>query len=281
MSTALVLEGGGMRGLYTAGVLDAFIEADIQVDAIIGVSAGALFGVNLASCQKGRALRYNQKFIHHPSYMSLRSWMRTGNLINKNFTYYEIPKYYDVFDQAAFEASGIDFYAVATDVETGQADYLKVTDVMEQMEALRASSALPFVSEIVTYQGKRYMDGGFSDSIPVQFAKSLGYDKVIVVLTRPRDYRKKPSKGYLIKAAYRKYPKFVEAAVNRYRHYNEQLEEVIRMEELGQVYAIHPKEALNIGRLEKDPKKFEEIHAVGLADGRAHVESLRPYLADE
>ena len=185
MRVGLVLEGGGMRGLYTAGVLDAFLDAGIEVDGIVSVSAGALFGVNFVSGQRGRALRYNKKYISHPNYMGLRSWLRTGNMVNKDFTYYEIPMKLDVFDQEAFAKANIPFYAVATNVETGQPEYFQIDHVFEQMEILRASSALPLVSKIVEWEGKKYLDGGLSDSIPVEFARSLGFDKLIVILTRP------------------------------------------------------------------------------------------------
>ena len=229
-----------MRGLYTAGVLDAFLDAGIKVDGVIGVSAGALFGVNFVSGQRGRALRYNKKFISYPNYMGFRSWIKTGNVVNKDFTYYEIPMKLDVFDEEAFEKAGVDFYAVATDIESGKPDYLKIDNVFDQMEAFRASSSLPVVSKIVEYEGKKYLDGGLSDSIPVDFARSLGFDKLIVVLTRPIDYRKKPSSGRIYKLLYRKYPNFVKVASMRYKHYNKTVERVIDLEKRGQLYAIRP-----------------------------------------
>lgn len=278
MSVGLVLEGGGMRGLYTAGVLDAFLDAGIKVDGIVAVSAGALFGVNYVSGQRGRALRYNKKYASHPNYMGLRSWLKTGNVVNKEFTFYEVPMKLDVFDEAAFEAANIDFYAVATDVETGRPDYLKIENVFEQMEALRASSALPIASEVVEYQGKRYLDGGLSDSIPIEFARSLGFDQLIVVLTRPLTYRKKSSSGRLYKLLYRQYPNFVAVARKRPEQYNTSVEQVIDLENKGELFAIRPSREVKIGRLEKNPKKFEEIYNVGLSDGKAMVGNLRDYL---
>lgn len=279
MTVGLVLEGGGMRGLYTAGVLDAFLEAGIKVDGVIGVSAGALFGVNYLSEQKGRALRYNKRFIKDKNYMGLRSWLKTGNVVNKEFTYYKVPMELDVFDEEHFENSGVPFYAVATNIETGQPEYLKIDNVFEQMEAFRASSALPIANEIVTYQGKKYLDGGLSDSIPVEFAKSLGFDKFIVVLTRPIDYRKKPSSGRLYKLLYKKYPKFVDVASHRPEHYNASVETVIKMEKAGQLFAIRPEAELKIGRLEKNPDKFDEIYGIGLSDAQRAIDDLKDYLA--
>ncbi len=280
MSVGLVLEGGGMRGLYTAGVLDAFLDTGIKVDGVIGVSAGALFGVNFVSGQRGRALRYNKKFISYPNYMGFHSWIKTGNVVNKDFTYYEIPMKLDVFDEEAFEKAGVDFYAVATDIESGKPDYLKIDNVFDQMEAFRASSSLPVVSKIVEYEGKKYLDGGLSDSIPVDFARSLGFDKLIVVLTRPIDYRKKPSSGRIYKLLYRKYPNFVKVASMRYKHYNKVVERVIDLEKRGQLYAIRPSQDLVIGRLEKNPVKFDEIYTIGLQDAREAMDGLKEYLGE-
>ena len=281
MRVGLVLEGGGMRGLYTAGVLDAFLDAGIEVDGIVSVSAGALFGVNFVSGQRGRALRYNKKYISHPNYMGLRSWLRTGNMVNKDFTYYEIPRKLDVFDQEAFAKADIPFYAVATNVETGQPEYFQIDHVFEQMEILRASSALPLVSKIVEWQGKKYLDGGLSDSIPVEFARSLGFDKLIVILTRPLGYRKKASSGRIYKLLYRKYPNFVKVATKRYQHYNDSLDKIEKLEKTGDLFAIRPSKTLEIGRLEKNPDKLEDIYQLGLQDGEEVMADLREYIGKE
>ena len=246
MKVGLVLEGGGMRGLYTAGVLDAFLEAGIKVDCVVSVSAGALFGVNYLSNQPKRALRYNKRFMGDRRYMSFWSWLTTGNFVNKEFSYYKVPMELDVFDQEAFAESGVPFYVVTTDIETGKPDYIKIDHVFEQMEALRASSALPLVSEIVEYKGKRYMDGGLSDSLPIDFMENLGFDKLIVVLTRPKGYRKEPSKTSkrIYKLFYRKYPEFVDVASNRHIHYNKSIEKIEALEKTGNLYAIRPEHAL-------------------------------------
>ena len=281
MRVGLVLEGGGMRGLYTAGVLDAFLDAGIEVDGIVSVSAGALFGVNFVSGQRGRALRYNKKYISHPNYMGLRSWLRTGNMVNKDFTYYEIPMKLDVFDQEAFAKANIPFYAVATNVETGQPEYFQIDHVFEQMEILRASSALPLVSKIVEWEGKKYLDGGLSDSIPVEFARSLGFDKLIVILTRPLGYRKKASSGRIYKLLYRKYPNFVKVATKRYQHYNDSLDQIEELEKTGDLFAIRPSKTLEIGRLEKNPDKLEDIYQLGLQDGEKIMADLREYIGDD
>lgn len=280
MTVGLVLEGGGMRGLYTAGVLDAFLEAGIKVDGLVSVSAGALFGVNYLSEQPQRSLRYNKRFMGDRRYMSVWSWLTTGNFVNKDFAYYKVPMELDVFDQETFAKSGVPFYVVATDIETGQPDYIKIDNVFEQMEAFRASSALPLVSKIIDYEGKRYMDGGLSDSIPVKFMQELGFDKLIVVLTRPEHYRKEASKTseHLYKLLYRKYPDFIQVASNRHLHYNASMEQIESLEEQGQLFAIRPEVPLEVGRLEKDPEKFETIYQQGLEQMRREMTQLRAYL---
>ncbi len=279
MSIGLVLEGGGMRGLYTAGVLDAFLEAGIKVDGIVSVSAGALFGVNYLSGQHGRALRYNKKYINRLNYMGFWSWLTTGNMVNKNFAYYKIPLELDVFDQEAFEKSGVPFYVTVTNLETGCPEYHKVDNVFNQMELLRASSALPVVSRTVEWDGKKYLDGGLSDSIPVDFAKSLGFDKLIVILTRPLDYRKKPSSGKIYKLLYGRYPNFVEVASKRYQRYNDTVEHIIDLENRGEVFIVRPTEDLEIRRLEKNPDKFDDIYQLALTDTEALLKELQSYLS--
>ncbi|MBF8969953.1 MULTISPECIES: patatin family protein [unclassified Streptococcus] len=278
MKVGLVLEGGGMRGLYTAGVLDAFLDAGIKVDGLVSVSAGALFGVNFLSGQRGRALRYNKRFIRDKNYISLLSWLKTGNMVNREMAYYKIPMELDIFDQEAFAKSGVPFYVTVTNLETGQAEYPKIDHVFDQMEYLRASSALPLVSKIVEIDGKKYLDGGLTDSIPVDFAKSLGFDKLIVILTQPFEYRKKPSSGRLYRLFYKDYPKFVEVASKRYQHYNEAVEKIIQMEEAGEVYVIRPDQALDVGRLERDPDKLEAVYEIGIRDGQATLPGLKVYL---
>ena len=278
MSIGLVLEGGAMRGLYTAGVLDVFLENNIKVDGIIGVSAGVLFGVNYLSKQKGRAIRYNKKFAKDKRYMGMRSFLTTGNIINKDFAYYEIPFKIDVFDEETFEKSNTDFWATVTNIETGEAEYLKLNNVFEQMELLRATSAMPIVSEIIEIDGKKYLDGGVSDSIPVEKCKSMGYDKIIVVLTRTIEYRKKKASSTLAKIKYKEYPKLIETMENRYKKYNETVEKIIDMENKKEIFVIRPSKDLKIKRIEKDVDKLQAMYDLGVSDCKKQLEDLKEYI---
>lgn len=278
MSVGLVLEGGAMRGMYTAGVLDIFLDNDIKTDGIVGVSAGALFGVNYASGQRGRVIRYNKKYAADKRYMGFRSWLKTGNIINCDFAYYEVPLSLDPFDDEAFQKSGIDYYATVTNVETGRPEYIKVENTIRQLELFRATSAMPFFSEIIEYEGKKYLDGGVSDSIPVEKCRELGYDKIIVVLTRPLEYRKKKHSGALAKIKYSSYPNLADAINSRYARYNETLDKVAEMEARGEIFVIRPSRTVDIKRVEKDVKKLQEMYDLGVHDCESSIAALRAYL---
>ena len=280
MKVGLVLEGGAMRGMFTAGVLDVFLDEQIHIDGIVSVSAGALFGVNFPSKQKGRVLRYNKKYLNDKRYMGWHSLFTTGNIVNKDFAFYQLPFELDVFDQAAFARSGIDFYTVLTNVESGDAEYVKIHDAFEQMETLRATSAMPFVSKMVEIDGKKYLDGGIADSIPLRFCQQLGYDKIIVILTRPFDYRKTPTNPLIFKAFYHRYPKLVECLTNRYADYNRAVEDVIRLNEQGEIFVIRPSITLPIRRIEKDVAKVQAMYDLGVADAKIAIPMLKQYLSE-
>lgn len=279
MKIGLVLEGGAMRGMFTAGVLDVLLDEQIAVDGAVTVSAGALFGINYPAKQRGRVLRYNLKYLHDKRYMGWHSLFTTGNVVNKAFAFYELPFTLDPFDQATFTASQIDFWVTLTNIESGEPEYVKITDAFAQMEALRATSAMPIVSRVVEIEGKKYLDGGISDSIPLDKAMALGYDKIIVILTRPLDYRKKPSNNWLFKLFYRNYPKLIERWTNRYAEYNQAVEKVIEMEKAGKIFVIRPSESLDISRLEKDLAKVQAMYDLGVKDGQAALSELKNYLA--
>lgn len=277
---ALVLEGGAMRGMYTAGVLDSFIDNGIKVDTIISVSAGALFGVNYASEQRGRALNYNTKYLRYPMYMSFKSLVKTGNVVNKEFAYYILPKRLDIFDQEKFEKSNIDYYATVTNVDSGKAEYVRIDNVFEQMEYLRASSAMPFLSEIIEINNKRYLDGGIADSIPVEKAKSMNFDKIILVLTRDENYRKKEKNNKIIEViTYKKYGKTLgDIILSRGKRYNETIDKIIDYEKRKEIFVIRPSKEIKISRLEKNVDKIREIYNLGFEDSKNKIEELRNYL---
>lgn len=278
MKIGLVLEGGAMRGMYTAGVLDVFLDNDIKIDGIVGVSAGVLFGVNYLSRQKGRAIRYNKQYAKDKRYMGIRSFITTGNIINKEFAYYELPSKLDIFDENTYEESDTEFYATITNVYTGKPEYVKVENVFEQMELLRATSAMPFVSKMVTLGNNKYLDGGISDSIPIEKCKEMGYDKIIVILTRPIEYRKTKSNSLITKLRYFKYPNLVKTINTRYKNYNETIQKIIDMENKQQIFVIRPSKDLHIKRIERDENKLQEMYDLGVQDCKKNLEKLNRYL---
>ena len=279
MKIGLALEGGAMRGLYTAGVLDIMLDNGIKADTVIGTSAGVLFGVNYASGQRGRALRYNKKYAPKGCYMGIRSLLTTGNIINKKFAYYDLPSKLDVFDEAAFEASEIEFYATVTNVETGEAEYIRITDCFKQIEVMRATAAMPYVSKIVEYDGKKYLDGGVADSIPVEKCIAMGCDKVIVVLTRPVEYRKGKTSPCLADLMYgKKYPKAAARINSRPDEYNACLEKIADMEKRGEIFVIRPSRTVKVKHIERDTDKLQAIYDLGAADCAEKMEELKAYL---
>ena len=277
----LVLEGGAMRGLFTAGVLDTFLENDIKVDGIVGVSAGALFGPNYFSRQKGRALRYNKRFCKNPRYISLLSFLLTGNVINKKFAFYKITKELDIFDNDEFIKNNTGYYATVTNIETGKPEYFEIKNVIEDLEILRASSAIPMVSKIVSLNGKKYLDGGVSDSVPFKKCKELGFDKIIVVLTQDLNYRKKPMSSkslFMFSKKYNKYPKLIEIMKNRHNAYNNTIKEIVDLENKGEIFVIRPSSPITIKRLENDKNKLQEVYDLGVKDAKNSLKKLKDYL---
>ena len=279
MKVGLVLEGGGMRALFTAGVLDALLDIkELDIDGIVGVSAGALFGVNYVSGQKERAIRYNKKYARDKRYMGFYSWITTGNAVNEEFAFYEIPFKLDVFDQEKFKQSKIDFYVVMTNVESGKPEYVLIKDVFKQMEYLRATSALPFASKIIEINGKKYLDGGISDSIPIDYCEGLGYDKIILVLTRPKNTHKEDKLNFLYKLVYRKYPNLVERLINMGKDYEVVLKKIEDLQNKNKIFVIRPPKVLKIGRLEKNEDKIQNVYDIGLNTGIKEKENLLKYL---
>ena len=278
MKKGLVLEGGAMRGMYTAGVLDVLLEKGIEFDGIMGVSAGALFGPNFLSKQPGRVIRYNKRFIRDRRYKGWGCLLREGNLFSTGFAYREVPRKLDVFDDDTFKSSGVPFYAVVTGLESGEPEYMEIKSVFDNMDKLRASGSMPFVSRPVEIEGKLYLDGGVSDSVPYEAMEKMGYDRLAVILTRDMDYRKKPMPALPIKLCFRKYPRFRDKLLKRHETYNRSVARLRELEERGEIFVIRPSEPIEIGRVESDPEKLQQVYELGLKDGAAAADKLAEFL---
>lgn len=275
--TVFVLEGGAMRGLYSAGVLDVFMQNDISTNAIYGVSAGALFGINFKSKQIGRAIRYNLKFAHEKNYMGLYSLATTGDIMNKEFCFNKLVYELDKFDFETFNNSPIDFFAVVTNLETGCAEYIKIDDAKYGLEALRASGSMPFVSRNVKIDDNNYLDGAISDPIPIKKAIDEGYEKIVVVLTRQENYKKHKS-PMPYNLFYKKYPNFVKTAQRQFENYNKTLELIKQYENEGRIFVIRPSLDLKVARVEKNLEKLKAIHQLGVDDCKLKLEKFKNYL---
>lgn len=280
MARGLVLEGGAMRGLFSAGVIDVLMENGIQFDGVIGVSAGACFGCNYLSDQPGRSIRYNLQYAKDDRYCSFKSLITTGDIYGARFCYHELPEVLDVFDADTFEKSKSDFYIVATSVDTGEAVYKKIDHInYDAMEWIRASASMPLFANIVEVDGGRYLDGGVADSIPVKAFNKLGYDINVTVLTKPRGYRKSASKVMpLIRHKYKEYPEFVKAMENRHIYYNEQLRDVFEYEKAGTNFVICPKSPLPIGHITHDRLKMQETYDLGRLEATEALPALERFI---
>lgn len=279
----LVLEGGAMRGMFTCGVLDVFMEQGIEFDEAVGVSAGVVFGCNLKSRQHGRAIRYNKKYCNDPRYASWKSLIKTGNLFGEEFCYHELPEKLDVFDSETFLANPMKLFAVCTDVETGKAFYHLCRDGKgEDIEWMRASASMPIVSKIVEIGERKFLDGGVADSIPLRFNEHKGYARNVVILTQPADYRKKKTKLLpIIRRSMRRYPAFIEAMTDRHIRYNKQVEYVNKQEEAGAAFVIRPRKSLEIGHMEKDPNELERVYQEGRAMAMDRLKELRAWMEEQ
>ncbi|MDO4343201.1 MAG: patatin family protein [Eubacteriales bacterium] len=279
MKTGLVLEGGAMRGIYTAGVLDVFMEHNIITDGVIGVSAGAIHGCSYVSGQHYRSIRYYLRYHKSWKFMSFRSLLLTGNLVNAKFCYDELPNRLDPFDHQAFITSPAEFYVTCTNLKTGRAEYIRCTDLRRQMDYMRASASMPFVSRTVWIDGTPYLDGGVADSIPLEAFRSMGFERNIVVLTQVDGYQKKSSRLTSSKHAYRKYPNFRKAIQERPRKYNQELAHIQQAEARGEVLVIRPSREMHIHRTEKDRKKILAMYRLGRHDAKKKLPEIQRFLA--
>ena len=270
----LVLEVGGMRGLFTAGVLDYFIDLGMEFQEVYGVSAGICNACSYLSKQRGRSLRVNTDYLEDPRYCSVESLIKTGDLFGADMLYRIIPDELDPYDYEAFDRGDTRFYVACSNVETGKAEYLEIKDMFKDVEYFRATASLPYVSHMVEVGGMKLLDGGCTDSIPLRAFAKMGYKKCVVVLTRPAGYRKKPGNFWLPEAAYHKYPAFVRALRSRYYFYNKTVEWIDRLEQEGKIFVIRPSVALPIGRTEHSVEKLQETYDIGKKDAANQMHAM-------
>ncbi len=274
------MEGGAMRGMFTCGVMDVLMENGIAFDGAGGISAGAAFGCNFKSRQIGRPIRYNKKYCTDPRYMSLRSLLRTGDLYGAEFCYHTLPDDLDPFDRQAFRENPMEFYVGATDVRTGKAVYHLCSDGGEaDIQWMRASASMPLVSRVVKLNGYELLDGGIADATPYLYMEGLGYDRNVVILTQPADYRKEKSALLpLIRLALRRYPHLAEAMARRADNYNRHIAYIAQKEKEGRALVIRPPEALGIHRTEKNPAELERVYQIGRTEALRRLAEIRAFL---
>ena len=281
MKKGLVLEGGGLRSLFSAGVIDVMMENQITFDGMIGVSAGATFGSNYKSGQIGRSLRYNIALKDDPRYISWRSFFKTGDLVGAEFSYHVMPTELDIFDYEAFRQNPMEFHIVCTDAETGEPVY-KQLDIMdyEGLEWVRASASMPIVSKPVPLKGRKLLDGGIADSIPLKHFQELGYERNIVVLTQPKGFFKRRTKLMpLFHLTMRKYPAIIKAMGRRHLMYNEQLRYLAEEEKKGNILLIYPEDALPIGRTELNEEKMRKVYQMGRKTAEEQLLKIKDFLS--
>lgn len=281
IKTGLVMEGGAMRGLFTAGVIDVFMENDIEFDGAIGVSAGAAFGCNYKSHQIGRVLRYNLRFCKDPRFCSFRSFFKTGDLYGGDFCYRQIPDELDLFDRETFKNSNVKFYMVCTDVNTGKPVYYECTDGGEKdLKWMRASASMPGFSKVIHTDGYDLLDGGISDPVPLKYFQDIGYNRNVVILTQPRGYVKKSKRVEpLIKLILRKYPEIAKSMIERPRIYNQCMKYITLQEQAGDTYVIAPPYKLDIGKIEHNPEKIQTAYDIGRKTALENLEKVKAFLA--
>ena len=269
-----------MRGMFSCGVTDVFQENGVEFDGAAGISAGAAFGCNIKSRQPGRAIRYNKKYGRDWRYCSVRSLIVTGDLYGADFCYREIPDVLDPFDRAAYRENPMEFWVGATDVETGEIVYHNcMAGDDEDIQWLRASASMPLVSRPVSLAGRRLLDGGIVESVPLSIMRAQGYDRCVAVLTQPRGYRKSPTRGMpLFRAALRRYPAVVRAMEVRHERYNAQMDEIDRREAAGELLVIRPAASLGISRTENDPSQLERVYRLGREAALERLEEVKNYI---
>ena len=280
MKKGLIMEGGAMLGMFTCGVIDTLMENDINFDGAIGISAGAVFGCNIKSKQIGRAIRYNKKYCNDPRYCSFRNLIKTGNLYGEEFCYHEVAEILDPFDHDAFENNPMEFIVGATDIKTGKCVYHKCVDGREHdLKWMQASASMPIAAKPVDVDGYLLLDGGIADSIPFEYMESLGYDRNLIILTKPVGYRRKKGfESYLAKFALHKYPAAAKGMFERSIMYNRQMEELEKRERQKTSFVIRPPYALGISRTESDTNELERVYRIGVQEAERRLDELKEFL---
>lgn len=277
----LVLEGGGMKGLYSSGVLDFFLDKGLTFSSCYGVSAGACSLCSFLSKQRGRAYHTNVDYLEDKNYCSLYSLLKTGDLFGADMCYHQIPEKLNPYDYETFEKYQGKFYSVVTNIETGCPEYIPIKDMHTDIEAVRASASLPLVSRNVKIGNKLYLDGGISDAIPLRKSMEDGNGKNVVIMTKEAGYRRQPSGMLsLIKMRYRRYPKVYELMKNRHNAYNSTLDFLEEEVKKGTVFLIQPKVKSDVGRIEKDKDKLEALYEEGYREASERYEDLIKFLED-
>lgn len=276
----LVLEGGGMKGVYTAGVLDFFLDKDVEFSSVYGVSAGACCMASYIAKQKGRGKDVMVDYLGDKRYLGLYSLLTTGNIFGVDFTYNLVPNYLNPIDVEAYKKYEGKAYAVLTNIKTGKAEYHEVKDPIKDVDIIRASSSLPLVAQAVEINGETYMDGGIADSIPICKSEADGNFKNVVVLTKPAGYQKKPELATLplLKTRYFKYPAVYSLMKERHNMYNKTMAYIESKEALGNLLVIRPSVDLDISRMEKDPEKLNALYEAGYKDAQNKYNEMIDYL---
>lgn len=281
-NSGIVIEGGGMRGVYTAGVLDFFMEKDLYFEDCYAVSAGACHASSYYSKQIGRSLKVILDYINDKRYCSVDSLIKTGDMFGVEMLYNQIPNELIPYDYDAFNKFKCNFYSVVTNCKTGKAEYIKIKDMKRDIIAIRASSSLPLLSRIVEINGEEYLDGGITDSIPIKKSIEDGHKKNIVILTRNNTYRKSKSKFlHPFKIKYKRYPNLVKAIENRYKMYNDTIDFIEEKRKSGEVFVIQPKKPVNISRVEKDKSKLKALYDDGYNDAKECYEELIKFINEK
>ena len=275
----LILEGGGMRGIYTAGVLDFFIDKNIEVDLVVGVSAGGCHAASYLSKQYKRAYHTNIDYLDNKEYISFRNLIKTGSIFGMDLMFNKIPNELYLYDHDAFSKSKSKFTVVTTNCETGKAEYITLTDMKKDIMYLQASCSIPMFANIVEIDGYKLVDGGVADSIPIEYAIKEGCKKNIVILTRDKTYRKNKVKfSSLIRRKYKKYPNLVKSIENSHLNFNKSLDLVKELEDKGDALVIRPKSPVKVSQIEKDVDKLTKLYNDGYNDAKESYEKIIEFI---